>query len=227
LARASLLTPIPFIRYLALPRHLQERGILIDGALGALWHDISEFEDALTLADYCDSQRIKIGPAPPLNPMVIGAGMQHDTMFIRWKQLATRHAAVTLYNFEERRGSLGALVGQCSELKDHWDRAAFRNAGQIFRAAFPDHDVVRTSVAHGDRDKTMAEREKWSLPGTSHIVRIQNDRTLSAFSNGKPVSVSLTGDGLEALRQVAEQVFRSFVPIAEYTAGLAQSATRE
>lgn len=204
----------------------RDAALLLSQNLSTLETHVSQFKDALSLADYCDATRAPHRANDDFNSPDWGRSLEINRQFIQWKMLAIRDGAITIYNFAECKQALSKLIGRCPSLKDKLDRDAFSEAGRIFEGAFPDYAHVRLDVAHsGKLFNAPEKRDQHTVPGTKTIIRGGvTDRTMQSSVNGKMASYSLTGDSLAALEAARDAIYRAYAPVAKFTDGLPMAA---
>jgi hypothetical protein len=219
-----LLDPPAFNRFV-FPEDEFELACLLQTNLFHLSHHVSVFKTAVELADYCDATR------GPYRAKMLHAGdniaeaweaSRINHQFVKWKQLAARDGAITLYNFAETKQVIDKQKAQCPTIFPHVDRKTLKRANVLFNKAFPGLADIRLSVAHaGKLAKSEEESARHRVPGSKvQITQMLADRRFSSSVNSKMASYDLTAESAAVLEAVTDEIYRAYAPAAEFTCGL-------
>jgi hypothetical protein len=195
----------PPICFWVLPEVEREHGQLVSWALDDMAHLVSSFREALALADYCDANRDR----PTRN--------EADRQFIRWKQIAGRDAALTVYKFYEVRQTLSAQWKASPVLHSYVDRASLSEAGKLFESYFRGYGAARQGAAHAGKLYQNPKIAQANTIGGLTIQNMMSERATGSVIDGKMGSVSLTQESAGVLQRVAESTFEAYQAVADRT----------
>lgn len=129
----------------------------------------------------------------------------------RWKQVAARDAAVTVYHVASTIGSIRGGFRDCPTLRSRVDHATIRDAAGAFDRRFPQGRKARHANTHfADflRSYQEAERHKPRNGPDNRGVLIGNRLLTSLECEATTAELSLAA--LEQLRIIKHQIFGAF-----------------
>jgi hypothetical protein len=198
------------------PRGVKE--VQIDDArhfnhlLDELRYHAEEFRLAVRLLDYCN------------------AGCKGDPFntYGRWRWIAARDAAITVYNFKTGLEAMKRHKGKIDEVRAHANHKMFKDAVALFDETFPHAVQMRHAVAHdADQMATVDKVEKNSHAKTGDIPglvveggagvmlgRSLMKRTLGMPWEGQYIKLDVTFENADLLEQVRKIVFEALEPAA-------------
>ena len=140
----------------------QKAGHHIAQAVVALNSYLEEFHYALKLFDAIDAEMAKLAPASALRSMPQAeqtAWGDKMMTYLRWKQIAARDAAMTIYHIGRAISAIRTKnLPLCPTLGALTDHAALREADRRFERAFPHYELIRHAIGHAA--EIMATRQK-------------------------------------------------------------------
>ena len=149
----------------------QKAGHHIAQAVVALDSYLQEFHYALKLFDAIDAEMAKLAPASALRSMPQAeqtAWGDKMMTYLRWKQIAARDAAMTIYHIGRAISAIRTKnLPLCPTLGALTDHAALREADRRFERAFPHYELIRHAIGHAaEIMATPAKTAENALSGT-------------------------------------------------------------
>lgn len=205
----------------ALKDHLED--ILVGLSLSA-----NNFSDTVDIIDYLEEivdfdREISKNIDEPFRHLY-----QEEFKYRRWKMIAARDAAMTVFHFGQYLHGIGASSAKFPNDKLFINRIHLKEAYKIFNREFKGHRDMRDAVAHSAQlHKSLEDLERnkllgnYHLPGVSlhghkdsqtFIYEMLNGRDFVKSWNHKLVSVSVTSEKADALHQIVETAFQAFEP---------------
>lgn len=224
-----------------LPEAEREAATFIERNIGNLESFVQDFESSNRLFDHCESLKI---PVPTRREDVMSglrARADANLLLARWKGMAARNGALTLYDFFQTQRSTDTLASRCPTLSKHFDRERQGQSNKAFVAAFRDFGAVRQGAAHrgehaatpeefarnvGD-DSLVVDGIKILQTGSLFISGTLFNRHYHFTVKGKHVSYELSAKSVSALKEVLELLKSALAPAAEFMERSYLDQTRE
>lgn len=209
-----------------LPEEEREIGYLIGQNLEDLPRLYDEVRAALVLFNRSHDEQSAYFAKPEMTP----AEREFSDILFTWMRIALRHGAISTYEFSEMIQSLDGNVAKCPTIKDARNDDKMGEARDVFKAAFPNIELLRHGAAHASEFGSTQKRlnkhsssEEFVHPLVYFKGRYASnnvaDRTYFATVKGKTVQYTLDRDHLDALLRVMGLIWEAFRPVAEALEG--------
>jgi hypothetical protein len=210
------------IPFNVLPAEEHEVGQKIDNALVSFDWIISQFEAALRLLDFCESERSRLRMARD-NGLAVPNYHETRSLLASWAQLAGRNGALTLGDFAETLHKLRARLKRCPTLASMVVGRDLEAAIQMFHRLLPRTGDIRDASAHptetgvnsfdGGYDK---HRIKVAEEATGTTLTGRSGRTFYVTVKGTVLEYDLSQETLEKLLAVRRSVYSVFSPASDH-----------
>lgn len=151
--------------------------------------------------------------------------------FEQWQMLVLRSGALELYDHSRVVNLLGVACSKAPTFMERVDRDLRRQAGKLFRSAFPKIEGVRNLAAHPH--ELAASTVKFSEHAVSGRMMLQDtivhldDNKLRPFYqgsyDGKIVGYELSADAVELLWSVSGLIWKAFYGAESELSALSRS----
>ncbi len=137
---------------------------------------------------------------------------QNPAVRMAWSSIASRDAAVTLWNFGDALKFIQSALKKCPSLKTQRKEVALKAAIGRFGAAFPFAKKVRDATAHQvGQIATPKDRKLNSLRGVRVLlINCRIGRKVMYSKEGREVSFEISGGTILTLETVRDTVFKVF-----------------
>lgn len=213
-----------------LPEEERETASAILTNLFALEWIVNQFEAALKLYDFTDTETILANDPRAKKFERPLARVDHNRLMAAWARMAARSGAMTIYELYQMGQVIDKLTANCPSLSQMVDSDARKRSTKLFKTSFPSFAPVRNFAAHGSEmtahpeDVELHAATDLDIPG----LRVENGasvmvsgalfgRRFTSTYEGREVAYELTQQTLAILREVVSARLASFVPASRIT----------
>jgi hypothetical protein len=135
----------------------------------------------------------------------------------RWRFIAAKDGAMTLYHFGETLDAIRGGLGECKTLRDMVSTEKLKAADKHFDRAFPNYVKLRHSIAH----QAMVAKAPYMTvsrsdgSGQTIITGTLIDRRFNSIWNGHRVEYEISESSLSELATIRNQVFDAFTEASD------------
>lgn len=210
----------PQFRFGAFSKDEREHVLVLWHLLGSMSSCVHNFERAVELVEFCNSNLADMGPSEHEDIYQTGIRMAAKRKFFDWRMLAFKVAAIEIYNHQEAKQSADNILENCPTVAALIDKKARGKACEIFGAAFPGYANVRLSVAHTNHLDTPEKFARQAEPSTGIVFGIiGGESSIKSFAQGKGKNrggeLPVDRNGLEQLTLATQSYFDCYLPAAK------------
>ena len=197
----------PIIMLSLLPKSEQRASHYVNGLLSRLYSYVGQFEAALSLFDFSNDQIEAVRTGPKAN-------VPRTQELHRWKLMAARDSAMTVYHFGKTTGGIRRSLSKMPTLRSKVDETKLRNADKLLRKTFPDFEKFRHAISHAgdfghDEDSYHRHGIRTAF-GRGMVSNHLRDRTLSFTIAGQLVRFEISRENLLALNSSKLSYYAAF-----------------
>ncbi len=200
---------VPTIELASFPIEEQEAIWNLNLALSSLNNYLKDFQAALALFDFCESQCQALQERREPIPR---------NWLMPWQFIAGRDGAMTIFHFGKTIESIkeSGFFG-CPTLKAKIDHAQLRIGAKLFRQWFRDFERVRHSVAHAaELQKNQESRKRNSMRGAS-MQNVLVGRNFQNTHGGRILSYEIGQTTMTRLKRTQDQFFAPFKEFDQFS----------
>lgn len=213
-----------------LPEEERETAYAVRSNLSSMDMIVTQFESALKLFDFAESEFVRLADAGELSLEDDLARVEHNRLMASWNMIAARFGAITIYELYQLFQTIDTLTAACPTVAGMIDTEARKRAARMFAASFPDFAPTRNFAAHGSEmtahpdDAKRHTATELDIPeilmgeGSSALISgCLFGRKFSSTYNGRVVSYELSQDTLAVLREIVRERVATFEPVSRIT----------
>lgn len=151
--------------------------------------------------------------------------IEDPEQIFRWRSIAQRDAAMSIFHFWKIREYLGKHTKECGVLSKAINRELIKSANEIFSKEFGDHINIRDFVSHeAEQSRSKQDTEKHAMSGSykSPDGRFSVTNSTNIFfsvsgydhflmtRNGKPYTFYLTNEKAQHLNGIRNMIFEAY-----------------